>query len=90
MEQTTKEAMAPKRLKTGGKKPLIITGIVLAAAIAAYLGLCVWAGFLDTFFRGYTINGVDVGGLTVTQAQEKLERELPEREVPIYEAPDGT
>ena len=90
MEQTTKEAMGPKRLKKGGKKPLIITGIVLAAAIAAYLGLCVWAGFLDTFFRGYTINGVDVGGLTVTQAQEKLERELPEREVPIYEAPDGT
>ena len=41
MEQAMKEAMAPKRLKTGsGKKPLIITGIILAVLVAAYIGLC--------------------------------------------------
>lgn len=86
MEQTTKEAMAPKRLKKGGKKPLIITGVVLAVLIAAYLGLCAWASSLDTFFRGYQINGVDVGGLTVAQAEEKLKETLPGQEIYIYDA----
>ena len=53
MEQAINQAMAPKRLKAGGrKKPLIITGVVLAVLVAAYAGLCVWAGSLNTFFRG--------------------------------------
>lgn len=87
MEQTTKEAMAPKRLKTGGsKKPLIITGVILAVLVAAYVGLCAWAASLDTFFRGYTINGVDVGGLTVAQAEETLRETLPTQEIGIYDA----
>ena len=86
MEQTTHEAMAPKRLKKSGKKPLIVTGVILAALIAAYAGLCVWAGSLDTFFRGCQINGVDVGGLTVAQAQEKLRETLPGQEIAIYDA----
>ncbi len=90
MEQVTNEAMAPKRLKKGGKKPLIITGAVLAVLIAAYIGLCAWANSLDTFFPGYQINGIDVGGLTAAQAQEKLTGELPEWEVFVYETPDGT
>ena len=90
MVQNTAQAMAPKRLKKGGKGPLIITGAVLAVLIAAYIGLCAWASSLDTFFQGYQINGIDVGGLTAAQAQEKLTQELPEREVPIYETPDGT
>ena len=86
MEQIANEAMAPKRLKKGGRMPLVITGAVLAALIAAYVGLCAYAGSLDTFFRGYTINGVDVGGLTVAQAQEKLGQELPAQEIEIYDA----
>ena len=86
MEQITNEALGPKRLKKSGKKPLVIIGVILAAAIAAYVGLCAYASSLDTFFRGYEINGVDVGGLTVTQAQEKLERELPTQEIEIYDA----
>ena len=86
MEQITNEAMAPKRLKKGGKKPLIITGAVLAALIAAYVGLCAYAASLDTFFRGYTINGVDVGGLTVAQAEETLKETLPDREIQICDA----
>ena len=90
MVQNTAQAMAPKRLKKGGKGPLIMPGAVLAVLIAAYIGLCAWASSLDTFFQGYQINGIDVGGLTAAQAQEKLTQELPEREVPIYETPDGT
>ena len=87
MEQAINQAMAPKRLKAGGrKKPLIITGVVLAVLVAAYAGLCVWAGSLNTFFRGYTINGVDVGGLTMAQAEEKLTETLLTQEIGIYDA----
>ena len=73
MEQITNEALGPKRLKKSGKKPLIVTGIILAAAIAAYVGLCAYASSLDTFFRGYEINGVDVGGLTVAQTEAMVD-----------------
>ena len=90
MEQTTKDAMAPKRLKSGGgKKPLIITGVVLAMlvvlAAGGYLGLCAYAANQTTFYPNWTINGIDVAGLSVQQAQQKLEQEMPQRQIPIYE-----
>ena len=73
MEQTTKETMAPKRLKTGGgKKPLIITGAVLAVLIAAYAGLCAYASGGSTIFPGVTVYDQDVGGLTADQAETRL------------------
>ena len=84
MEPNTTEATAPKRLKTGGKKPLIIVGILVILAGAAYVGLCAYARSLDTFYPGYAINGVDVAGLTVQEAQETLEAATPEREIPLY------
>ena len=90
MEPMTNDAMAPKRLKTGGKKPLIILGITvgtLAVLLAGgYAGLCAYAGSLDTFYPNYTINGVDVAGLTAQQAQAKLEEETPQREIPLYDS----
>ena len=39
MEPNTNEATAPKRLKTGGKKPIIIIGVIVAVLLAAYVGL---------------------------------------------------
>ena len=65
-----------KRLKKSSKKPLAIAGGVIAAAAAAYIGLCTYAGSLDTFYPNRQINGIDVGGLTVEAAQEKLESQL--------------
>ena len=38
MEQVTNDTMAPKRLKNGGKKPLMILGIVVAALAVAATG----------------------------------------------------
>ena len=35
--------------KKSGKGPLLIAGIVLAVLLAAYAGLCAYAGSLDTF-----------------------------------------
>lgn len=95
MEQITNEAVVEtkgrKRLEGGlGKHPLAIACIVLAvvAVVLAgtYLGVCAYARSLDTFYPNCAINGVDVAGLTVREAQEKLAREMPERKIPLYDA----
>ena len=52
--------------KKSGKGPLLIAGIVLAVLLAAYAGLCAYAGSLDTFYPNRHINGIDVGGLTLS------------------------
>ena len=76
MEPNTNEATAPKRLKTGGRKPLIIIGVILAVLVAAYAALCAYANSLDTFYPNTTVNGVDVAGLTAEQAAERLRQEV--------------
>ena len=82
MEQTTNEAVVQKnpggaRLKKGGKGPLVALGIVVGVLVLAYVGLCAYAGSLDTFYPNYHINGIAVGGLTVEQASQTLAAELP-------------
>ena len=72
-----------KRLKKGGKAPMIILCALVAVAAAAYLGLCAYVNTLQTFAPNRHINGVDVGGLTVAQAQEVLETTLPAQEVVV-------
>ncbi len=42
------------------------------------------------FIPATTINGVDVAGLTVQEAEEKLEAETPKREIPIYDSNSRT
>ena len=82
------EAMVQKaggaRLKKGGKRPLMVIGILLGVVCAAYVGLCAWAGSLDTFYPNTTINDVAVGGLTVSQAAEQLRQVLPEKKIDFY------
>lgn len=84
MEPNTNEATAPKRLKTGGKKPLVIIGVIVAVLAAAYVALCAYANSLDTFYPNTTINGVDVAGLTLEQAAERLRQEVPAETVEFY------
>ena len=95
MEEMENTAMVQKsggaRLKKGGKKPLIVIGIILAVLCAAYLGLCAYAGSLEVFYPNTTINDVDVAGCTVTEAAERLRAELPGRQVEFYlPLPDET
>ncbi len=71
--------------KKSGKGPLLIAGIVLAVLLAAYAGLCAYAGSLDTFYPNRHINGIDVGGLTVEQAQQRLETQLLKREITLVD-----
>ena len=91
MEQLTNEAVSQKaggaRLKkSGGKTALVVVGVVLAVLVIAYLGLCAYASSLDTFQPNRRINGIDVGGLTVAQAQEKLETELLTQEITLADS----
>lgn len=95
MEEMDNTAMVQKsggaRLKKGGKKPLIVIGIILAVLCAAYLGLCAYAGSLEVFYPNTTINEVDVAGCTVAEAAERLRAELPGRQVEFYlPLPDQT
>lgn len=90
MEQINEAAVQKKtggaRLKKSNKKPVfIVLGVILAALAAAYVGLCAYAGSLDTFYPNTRINGVDVAGLTPEAAQAKLEAELPAQVVTIRE-----
>ena len=89
MEQTTNEANVQKkggaRLKKSSRPPLLIPGIVVGVLAAAYLGLCAYAGSLDTFYPSRCINGVNVGKLTAMQAQDKLESEFPSRPVTLVD-----
>ena len=71
------------RLKKSNKKPMVAIGVVVAVLAAAYVGLCAYAGSLDTFYPNRHINGINVGGLTVNDAQEKLETELLAQEIEI-------
>ena len=69
--------LAEKTEKRGSKRPWMIAVIIAAVLVAAYLALCAYADSLDTFYPNRHINGIDVGGLTVSEAQSALETRLP-------------
>ena len=58
------------------KKGLIIAGAVVGVLVAAYLGVCLWAGQSQSIFPHTSVAGVDVSGMTTAQAAEKLSKEL--------------
>ena len=95
MEQNINEAVVEhkggKRLKGGGGgKAFLVPVIVFAAVLAGYLGLCAYAGNLNTFYPNYRINGIDVGGLTVSEAQEKLESDLLNQSIDLVDPQTDT
>ena len=69
--------LAEKTEKRGSKRPWMIAVVIAAVLVAAYLALCAYAGSLDTFYPNRHINGIDIGGLTVSEAQSALETRLP-------------
>ena len=58
------------------KKGLIIAGAVVGVLVAAYLGVCLWAGQSQSIFPHTSVAGVDVSGMTTAQAAETLSEEL--------------
>ena len=95
MEQNINEAIVEhkggKRLKQGGgNKFLVVLAILVGLVAAGYLGLCAYAGNLNTFYPNYRINGIDVGGLTVSEAQEKLESDLLNQSIDLVDPQTDT
>ena len=76
-------AEEPKQ-KKGGKGWKVAIGIIAAAAVVFYGACCMLANFSSTFFPHTYINGVAVDGLTVEEAQARLEAEIPQRICKIY------
>ena len=74
-QNTTKNAKAaPQAKKRGGaaKKAVIITVCVLAVLIAGVTGFAVYVSGTDTIYPNVSISGVDLGGMTVTEAAYAL------------------
>ena len=98
MEQTTNEVKRPgaggTRAKTrggkggGGSALLIALGLTAAILVGAYVGLCAYANTQNAFYGNYTINGVDVGGMSVGQAAETLAAELPAQTITVSSSQD--
>ena len=91
IRETGAQRQGGARLKQGRRGPLIALGVVLAVLVAAYLGVCAYAGSLETFYPNTTINGVDVGGQTPDQAGETLRASIPQQTLDFYlPLTDGT
>lgn len=81
--QDTPEAKRPFRA------PVIAAASAAALLAAGYLGLCAFAANTSTFFPNFSINGVEVGGLTASEASQKLARELPARTIAVQDGGSG-
>ena len=76
------EKKSGKRLakpEAGAKKSrrgFIAAAVLVAVLAAGYLGLCTWVGASGTTLPGITAAGVELGGLTRDQVEDRLEAEL--------------
>ena len=71
MDQENKQG---KRVaSTKGKKAALIAGGAAAVVLCAYAGLCAWVGSSDAILNHVSVGGVDVGGMTQSQASQALE-----------------
>ena len=77
-----------KEEKKQGKAKWVLLALVLALT-AAYLGLCAYAEYTDTFFPNRHINGVAVGGMTAAEASDALCGTLLSQSVTLYDAGSG-
>ena len=55
-------------MSRGTKTVLFVFSVVVLTMIAVYLGICVY--FNNRFFPGSVINGMDVSGKSVEEAEE--------------------
>ena len=72
------------RAKSGGKIALITLGALVTTLAAGYTGLCAYADNSNAFYPNYTVNDVDVGGLTAQEAAQKLSRELLDKQFTFH------
>lgn len=76
--------------KKNGKVWKIAVGAVAAAVVVFFGACCILAHASTAFFPHTAINGVDVSGLTLQEAQSRLETVLPQRVCKIYLSEQNT
>ena len=62
--------------RKGSRRAIWIAGAVLAVLLAAWAGLCLYAGGYGGVFPGVTMAGEDLGGLSLDHAEEQLSEAL--------------
>ncbi|WP_312942093.1 VanW family protein [Oscillibacter sp.] len=71
------------------KLPFAIA-FVLSVLAAGYVGLCAYAANNGLLWKNTQVLGQNLGGLTVTQAAQKLERTFPTMKIGLYLYDDAT
>ena len=76
MEQTNQKPLQKeKKPRSLGRTAGLIAGIAVGVLAAAYIAVCTAAAAGGTTLRGTRVLGVDVGGLTAQQVQDKWQQE---------------
>ena len=86
------EQIASTAAKTAGKTkafsiPLAIfsaLGIAVAITAGSYTALCAFVASSNTIWPGISVLGQDLGGLTVSQAAERLDAVVPDLKADLY------
>ncbi len=68
-------AKVPKQKKqngAGGRKAIIVAAIILAVIFAGFAGLGIYANGLETIFPNVSMEGVDLAGMTSSEAADAL------------------
>lgn len=76
MEQTNQKPLQEeKKKRSAGRIAGLAAGIAVGVLAAAYIAVCTAAAAGGTTLRGTRVLGVDVGGLTAQQVQDKWQQE---------------
>lgn len=67
-----KPSKAKKQNGSGGRKAIIAAAVVLAVIFAGFCGLAIYANGLETIFPNVSMEGVDLAGLTSSEAADAL------------------
>jgi len=82
MEQAVGESVVHRR---GPKRlPLLIAGITAGVLCAAFLSVCAIATYGSVIWPHTTLLGVEVGGLHIPSAAQKIGAALPDMELAVY------
>lgn len=85
-EQQPVKPELPK--KKHSRTPLIVVGIVVLIMVAVYLGFGVY--YMDRFFPGTTVNGIDVSGKTVKEVENLVANQVQDYVLRVHEKDNKT
>ena len=92
MEEKTGGKRLASDSDKGKKTAALVCGVIAVVLLTAYLALCILAGG-EKLWPHTSVMGIDVSGLTATQAEERLSQAIPQqwagKTVELYESGSG-